>query len=64
MQLTNGYRRYCLWLGDCSPSELRKMPEAMKREAVRQLVTIHAIHAPPHLTAPPVVIAAKARVPS
>ena len=28
--------RYCLWLGDCSPAELRKMPECMKRvEAVR-----------------------------
>lgn len=30
--------RYCLWLGDCSPSELRKMPNCMKRiEAVRHL---------------------------
>ncbi|MBR5944989.1 MAG: class I SAM-dependent DNA methyltransferase [Lachnospiraceae bacterium] len=29
--------RYCLWLGECSPSELRKMPNCMKRvEAVRQ----------------------------
>lgn len=29
--------RYCLWLGGCSPSELRKMPNCMKRvEAVRQ----------------------------
>ncbi len=28
--------RYCLWLGDCSPAELRKMPHCMKRvEAVR-----------------------------
>lgn len=28
--------RYCLWLGDCSPVELRKMPECLKRvEAVR-----------------------------
>ncbi|MDD7725844.1 MAG: hypothetical protein PUJ24_09355, partial [Bacteroidales bacterium] len=33
----NGYCRYCLWLGDCSPVELRKMPEAMKRvQAVRE----------------------------
>ena len=23
--------RYCLWLGDCSPSDLRKMPECLKR---------------------------------
>ena len=28
--------RYCLWLGDCNPSELRKMPKVLKRiEAVR-----------------------------
>ncbi len=31
-----GYHRYCLWLGDCSPEQLKKMPEAMKRiEAVK-----------------------------
>lgn len=30
------YERYCLWLGDCLPDTLRKMPEALKRvEAVR-----------------------------
>ena len=30
--------RYCLWLGNCSPSELRKMPHCMKRiEAVREI---------------------------
>ena len=30
--------RYCLWLGDCSPSELRQMPHCVKRiEAVRQI---------------------------
>ncbi|MEI6795560.1 MAG: DNA methyltransferase [Methanomassiliicoccales archaeon] len=35
-ELINGYVRYCLWLGDCPPEELRKMPLAMKRvEAVR-----------------------------
>ena len=35
-EFLNGYHRYCLWLGDCSPSELRAMPEALKRvEAVR-----------------------------
>lgn len=29
--------RYCLWLGECQPNELRKLPECMKRvEAVRQ----------------------------
>lgn len=30
--------RYCLWLGDCSPAELRQMPHCMKRiEAVRDV---------------------------
>ncbi len=30
--------RYCLWLGDCSPAELRSMPHCLKRiEAVREL---------------------------
>ena len=29
--------RYCLWLGDCSPAELRSMPHCLKRvEAVRE----------------------------
>jgi very-short-patch-repair endonuclease len=37
-EFLNGYERWCLWLGDCPPNELRQMPEAMKRvEAVRQL---------------------------
>ncbi len=37
-EFINRCPRYCLWLGDCSPSELRKMPECMKRvEAVRTL---------------------------
>lgn len=36
-EFINGYCRYCLWLGDCTPSELRSMPECMKRvEAVRE----------------------------
>ena len=35
-EFINRSPRYCLWLGECSPSELRKMPECMKRvEAVR-----------------------------
>lgn len=37
-EFINRKPRYCLWLGDCPPNELRKMPECMKRvEAVRQL---------------------------
>lgn len=35
-EFINGYERWCLWLGDCPPQQLRAMPEAMKRvEAVR-----------------------------
>ena len=35
-EFINRCPRYCLWLGDCPPNELRKMPECMKRvEAVR-----------------------------
>ncbi len=30
-EFINNIERWCLWLGDCSPSELRSMPEAMKR---------------------------------
>ena len=30
-EFLNGYERWCLWLGDCPPAELRAMPEAMKR---------------------------------
>jgi N-6 DNA Methylase len=30
-EFLNGFERWCLWLGDCSPSELRAMPHAMKR---------------------------------
>jgi hypothetical protein len=35
-EFINGWHRWCLWLGDCPPAELRQMPEALKRvEAVR-----------------------------
>ena len=30
-EFLNGYERWCLWLGDCPPSELRVMPLAMQR---------------------------------
>ena len=37
-EFINREPRYCLWLGDCPPNELRKMPECMKRvEAVREV---------------------------
>lgn len=36
-EFINRKPRYCLWLGDCSPAELRQMPHCMKRiEAVRE----------------------------
>jgi hypothetical protein len=35
-EFLNGYERWCLWLGECPPNELRQMPEAMARvEAVK-----------------------------
>lgn len=35
-EFINGKPRHCLWLGDCSPAELSRLPESMKRvEAVR-----------------------------
>lgn len=38
VEYINNQPRYCLWLGDCSPAELRKMPMCMKRvENVRRL---------------------------
>jgi hypothetical protein len=37
-EFLNGHERWCLWLGECSPAELRAMPEAMKRvQAVRDV---------------------------
>lgn len=36
-EFLNGYERWCLWLGDCPPAELRAMPEALKRvKAVKE----------------------------
>jgi len=36
-EFINGWERWCLWLGDCPPAELRAMPECMKRvESVRK----------------------------
>ena len=36
-EFLNGIERWCLWLGDVPPQELRRMPKAMERvEAVRQ----------------------------
>jgi len=36
-EFLNGYERWCLWLGEASPTELRALPECMKRvQAVKQ----------------------------
>ncbi len=36
-EFINREPRFCLWLGECPPNELRKMPECMKRvQAVRE----------------------------
>ncbi len=36
-EFINRSPRYCLWLGNCPPNELRKMPECLKRiEAVKE----------------------------
>ena len=36
-EFINGYFRYCLWLGECTPKELFDMPECLKRvDNVRQ----------------------------
>jgi hypothetical protein len=35
-EFLNGFERWCLWLGEASPSELRTLPECLKRiQAVR-----------------------------
>ena len=30
-EFINGWHRWCLWLGDCPPNELRAMPKALER---------------------------------
>lgn len=37
-EFINRWYRWCLWLGDCSPTEIKQMPECYKRvQAVREL---------------------------
>jgi hypothetical protein len=45
-EFLNGYERWCLWLGDCPPAELRAMPEAMKRVQAVKAVRL-ASRSPP-----------------
>lgn len=36
-EFINAYERWCLWLGECSPNELKMMPETLKRiDAVKK----------------------------
>lgn len=36
-EFINGYTRWCLWLGECPPTQLRKMPLALERvQAVKE----------------------------
>ncbi|MCK9374969.1 MAG: N-6 DNA methylase [Syntrophobacterales bacterium] len=45
-EFLNGYERWCLWLGDCSPNILKQLPESMKRvEAVRRY-RLNSVSAP------------------
>ena len=38
VEFINQRPRYCLWLGDCTPAELRSMPHCLKRvETVREI---------------------------
>ena len=45
-EFLNGYERWCLWLGDCPPAELRGMPEAMKRVQAVKAVRLASKSAP------------------
>ncbi|MFZ4857154.1 MAG: class I SAM-dependent DNA methyltransferase [Desulfuromonadaceae bacterium] len=37
-ELINGISRFCLWLGECPPDEMRRMPHVLKRvEAVKEM---------------------------
>lgn len=45
-EFLNGYERWCLWLGDCPPGELRAMPEAMKRVQAVKVTRLASKSAP------------------
>lgn len=45
-EFINGWQRWCLWLGDCPPAELRKMPETMKRVQAVKAVRLASKSAP------------------
>ena len=45
-EFINGWQRWCLWLGDAAPGELRQFPEVLKRiDAVRRVrLALSLIH--------------------
>jgi hypothetical protein len=45
-EFLNGFERWCLWLGDCSPAQLQAMPEAMKRVKAVQRARLASKSAP------------------
>jgi hypothetical protein len=45
-EFLNGFERWCLWLGDCSPAQLQSMPEAMKRVKAVQRARLASKSAP------------------
>jgi hypothetical protein len=56
IEFLNGYERWCLWLGDCPPNELRQLPEVLSLvEAVKKFrlkskraQTLKAANTPTH----------------
>lgn len=51
-EFLNGYQRWCLWLGECPPNELKKMPLALKRVEAVQQVRLASKSAPTRKLAP------------
>ncbi len=45
-EFINGIVRWCLWVGDCSPTELRAMPEVMNRVQAVKAVRLASKSAP------------------
>ena len=45
-EFLNNIERWCLWLGDCSPAELRSMPEALRRVQAVKAFRLKSISAP------------------
>ncbi len=44
-EFINGWERWCLWLGDCPPNELRAMPEVVERVAAVKKFRLASISA-------------------